>query len=165
MQAAIVDGAYPGLIGEIIRWHGLYYVRDLGWPHAFEAMCAEQLGELSAQLGQRADVAAFSVWQAQEFLAAVLMDARPGNGTGARLRFLITSQSGRGRRLGAHLLTRAVRWAEEAGHRRVWLTTVAGLEASAHLYRKFGFRIITESVDHSWGIEHREQVWERLRTP
>jgi GNAT superfamily N-acetyltransferase len=157
-----LTGPAPGLIGELVRLHGVYYVGGLGWSPVFEALCAEQLGEISRHFGTRDDVTAFSAWDGDHFLAGVVMDARPCERPGARLRFLIASDAARGRGLGHALLERAIAWSERRGDPAVWLTTVAGLDASSHLYRKFGFRILEERIDRTWGDEHREQLWERL---
>jgi GNAT superfamily N-acetyltransferase len=154
-----VQGSSPGLVGEIVRWHGIYYVRGQGWNAAFEAICAEQLGEIARHFGTAAT--AFSAWDGEDFLAAVVMDARPGARPGARLRFLIASDAARGQGLGNELLRRALAWADARGEPAVWLTTVAGLAASSHLYRKYGFVLLEERVDRTWGDEHREQLWER----
>lgn len=156
-----VTGNCPGLTGEIVRWHGLYYVRDLGWPPVFEALCAEQLGEIARHFGERNDIIAISAWAAVQFLAAVVMDARPGARPGARLRFFIASDAARERGLGNELMTRALAWSERRGDPCVWLTNVAGLPASSHLYRKFGLILVEEHVDRTWGSEHLEQLWER----
>lgn len=156
-----VQGACPGLVGEIVRWHGLYYVLGREWSPVFEALCAQQLGEIARNFGDGAT--AFSAWEENEFLAAVVMDARPGERPGARLRFLIASDAARGRGLGNELLRRALAWADARGEPAVWLTTVAGLAASSHLYRKYGFVLLEERVDRTWGDEHREQLWERRR--
>ena len=157
-----VEGPCPGLVGEIVRWHGLYYVLGRKWNPAFEALCAEQLGEIARNFGEAAT--AFSAWEDEEFLAALVMDARPGERPGARLRFLIASDAARGKGLGNELLRRALAWSDARRDPAVWLTTVAGLAASSHLYRKYGFVLLEERVDRTWGDEHREQLWERRRT-
>lgn len=120
--------------------------------------------ELAKHFGTLDDIAAFSAWDRAEFLSALMMDARPGTRPGARLRFFITSDKARGRGIGSELLRRALAWVHDRRYQCVWLTTVAGLAASSHLYRKFGFTLIETRVDRSWGSEHHEQVWER-RTP
>ena len=163
MQTQWVEGAHPGLVGEIVRWHGRYYVQGRGWAQVFEALCAEQLGEIARQWGTRDDVTAFSAWRGNEFLAAVVMDARAGPRPGARLRFLIAAEGARGLGLGKELLARALAWADQRREPAVWLTTVAGLEASSHLYRKYGFVLLEEKRDRTWGDEHMEQLWERRR--
>ena len=155
------EGNTPGLVGEIVRWHGLYYVRDQGWPAIFESLCAEQLGEIARHLDTRDDIAAFSAWEGSTFLASAIMDARPGQRPGTRLRFFIASDAARGRGIGGKLLARALAWSQRRGDSSIWLTTVANLAASSHLYRKFGFTLVAEQVDHTWGSEHREQLWER----
>jgi GNAT superfamily N-acetyltransferase len=164
-DVAWIQGPHPGLVGEIVRWHGLYYVQGRGWSPVFEALCAEQLGEIAKDWGTRDDVTAFSAWRGAEFLAGLVMDARPIAAPGARLRFLIASDAARGGGFGNALLTRALAWADARQAPRVWLTTVAGLEASSHLYRKYGFKLREEHVDRTWGDAHHEQLWERSRGP
>jgi GNAT superfamily N-acetyltransferase len=156
-----VQGNRPGLVGELVRWHGLYYVQGLGWPAPFEALCAEQLAEIARQFGVSGETTAFSAWRASEFLAGLVMDARPATRPGARLRFLIASDAARGRGLGHDLLSRAIAWSQQRGDPSIWLTTVQGLPAASHLYRKFGFSMVAETIDRTWGSEHREQLWER----
>ena len=163
MQTQWVEGAHPGLVGEIVRWHGRYYVQGRGWAPVFEALCSEQLGEIARQWGTRDDVTAFSAWRGGDFLAAVVMDARAGPRPGARLRFLIAADGARGLGLGNELLARALAWADRRREPAVWLTTVAGLEASSHLYRKHGFVLLEEHRDRTWGDEQMEQLWERRR--
>ena len=158
-----VEGNCPGLVGEIVRWHGLYYVRDLGWAPVFEILCAEQLAQIAMHFDTRDDVAVFSAWSGDQFLASAVMDARAGERAGARLRFFIASDAARGHGIGGQLLERAFAWSERRGDPGIWLTTVAGLAASSHLYRKLGFSMVDEHQDTSWGSEHREQVWERKR--
>jgi GNAT superfamily N-acetyltransferase len=157
-----VQGPCPGLVGEIVRWHGRYYVQGLGWAPVFEAICAQQLGEIARHWDAEGAATAFSAWRDGEFLAGVVMDARgDAKRPGARLRFLIAADGSRGNGLGHALLSRALAWADARGEPGVWLTTVAGLAASSHLYRKFGFALIDERRDHTWGDEHVEQLWER----
>ena len=160
-QTRWVEGSCPGLVGEIVRWHGRYYVQGLGWSPVFEALCAEQLGEIARHWDGGDEATAFSAWRGDEFLAGVVLDARRGTRPGARLRFLIAAEGNRGSGLGHGLLTRALAWADARGEPAVWLTTVAGLAASSHLYRKFGFVLAEERHDRTWGDEHVEQLWER----
>ena len=156
-----IEGNAPGLVGEIVRWHGLHYVKALGWAPVFESLCAEQMGEIGKHLEARNDVTAFSAWSGGEFLGAVVMDGRRGARAGPRLRFFIATEAARGQGIGHGLMERAIAWSAALGTGPAWLTTVAGLGAAAHIYRKFGFRLVEEHVDHTWGDEHREQLWER----
>ena len=160
----IVEGDHPGLVGEIVRWHGLYYCAGLGWPARFESLCAEQCGEIAKHLGLRDDVITFSAWRGAEFFAGVVMDGRPGPRAGSRLRFFIATDTARGQGLGTRLMERCIGWSEQRGDPSIWLTTVAGLPASAHLYRKYGFVLVEEQSDTTWGSEHIEQTWMRARS-
>src|SRR4051812_46970403 len=125
-----IEGAHPGVIGEIVRWHGLYYCGRQGWPPVFESLCAEQLAEIAKHLGQ-GNVEVFSVWEGETFLAAGVMDGRPGSRRGSRLRFYIASDKARGKGVGGELLARCLAWAAKRPDPTVWLTTVAGLDASS----------------------------------
>ncbi len=161
-DAAIVvhTGWVPGLVGELVRWHGWYYVRGLGWPARFEAIVAREAGELAAA-GEHPEVSAWSAWRGDEFLGGLALDGRGHQRAGARLRFFIASDAARGRGVGTRLMQAALDAADARGYARVWLTTVSGLEPAAHLYRKHGFVLIDEHDDTSWGVTMREQRYVR----
>lgn len=88
-------GWVPGLAGELLRWHGLYYVRDHGWPPRFEVVVARELADL-VQAAHHPEVHAWSAWRGDQFLAGLALDGRDAAGRGARLRFFIASDAGRG---------------------------------------------------------------------
>ena len=174
-RGEVVRGWIPGLLGELVRWHGLYYVQSLGWPARFEAIVAQEAGELAAAADD-GDVQAWSVWRGAQFLAGLAIDGRHGEGSqaagadvsgpdrtarGARLRFFIAADAARGLGLGNRLMQDALSWCDARGYFQVWLTTVRGRDAAAHLYRKFGFVLRDEHIDASWGTPMHEQRWER----
>jgi GNAT superfamily N-acetyltransferase len=75
----------------------------------------------------------------------------------ARLRFFIVEDSERGRGLGERLMRTALDFCWGAGHRRVFLTTFAGLDAARKLYERHGFVLTEERPDRTWGVEVTEQ--------
>ena len=45
----IQKGWRPGLVGEIVRAHAIYYARDWNFPRYFEAKVAREMGEFLAR--------------------------------------------------------------------------------------------------------------------
>jgi len=158
---SVVQGLRAGLVGEIVRAYSQYFVGELGWPPVYEALIAEQLGEVM-QSADHEDLGVWSAWQGDEFLAAIVIDARPSLNEGARIRFFITSKALQGQGIGSRLLSHALEYCDGRGEPRVWLTSVAGLEAATHLFQKNGFHVIHERTDYQWGRVVREQRWQRL---
>ena len=49
----IQKGWRPGLVGEIVRAHAIYYARDWNFPRYFEAKVAREMGEFLARTSDR----------------------------------------------------------------------------------------------------------------
>jgi GNAT superfamily N-acetyltransferase len=130
----IVRGYTPGSIGRIAEMHGRYYGREWGFP------AAEGLWLLD---GQRV-------------LGSIAL-VRPRDGEPARLRWFIVDDAARGSGAGALLMQAAMDFARQAGYRRLYLTTFAGLDAARHLYERHGFVLTAESRDDHWGAAVNEQ--------
>ena len=64
-------------------------------------------------------------------------------------------------KVGADLLGRALKFCDERGYARIWLTTFAGLDAARSLYERFGFALAGETESDQWSGDVREQVFER----
>lgn len=60
---------------------------------------------------------------------------------------------------GAHLRT-ALNFCREHAYPRVYLWTVAGLDAARRLYEREGFELADEHRGSQWGTEVLEQKWE-----
>lgn len=135
----LVDYA-PGAIGRITELHGTYYSANWGLGRAFEVKTAQDLGDFMYAYTPERD----GVWFAQVngvTVGSVLIDGRGDDPTEARLRYFIIDPAMHGRGLGTRLLTAAVDFCRNHPYRRVYLTTLEGLDAACHLYEKFGFQI------------------------
>ncbi len=80
----------------------------------------------------------------------------------AQLRWFLVHPAARGSGLGRHLIGAALAFCREAKCRSVFLWTVAGLAASAHLYHSAGFRLTEERPHSDWGPAVMEQRLELL---
>ena len=145
----------PGAIGRIVELHGRHYTRDWRFGPSFEAKVANELGALVARL----DPARDGFWiaaQGSEIVGGIAIDGSSAPGA-ARLRFFIIDEAHRGSGLGERLMCTALDFCRSAGHRRVFLTTFAGLNAARKLYERHGFALTEERPDRTWGVEVTEQ--------
>ncbi|BEQ15491.1 GNAT family N-acetyltransferase [Desulfoferula mesophila] len=156
-QGTELVGYFPGAIGEVTRLHATYYARYWSLDLSFEA----QVGRELAEFMERADPAR------DLFLAAKDDDRLAGcvalDGSfdeGARLRWFIVDPGWHGRGLGRKLLSRCLEFARQAGHRKVFLWTFAGLDAARRLYEDAGFTLAEEHEVQQWGGRIVEQKFE-----
>ncbi|HUL90741.1 MAG TPA: GNAT family N-acetyltransferase [Burkholderiales bacterium] len=150
-----ISGYVPGSIGRLVELHGRYYARDWRFGRYFEAKIANELGGLLARL----DPARDGFWIAAENGEVVGGLAIDGSreSPAARLRFFIVEDSQRGKGLGERLMRTALDFCQNAGHRHLYLTTFAGLDAARKLYERHGFVLTEERPDRTWGVEVTEQ--------
>jgi ribosomal protein S18 acetylase RimI-like enzyme len=80
--------------------------------------------------------------------------------TTAKLRLLIVHPDARGQGLGARLVEECIRFAREAGYRKIVLWTQSHLAAARAIYRTAGFRKKLAQKHHSFGKRLVAEVWE-----
>jgi GNAT superfamily N-acetyltransferase len=143
----------PGDLGEAIALHGRVYAGEYAMDQSMEAYCGEGICrfaldrlERGAQVGE--------LWVAEEdgrILGSIAMLAAE-QGWG-RLRWLLLHPELRGRGAGRELVETALGYARERGFPGVYLTTIAGLDAAHHIYRRAGFELSGSEPVRRWGIE------------
>jgi len=158
MKLAVGHGWRPGLIGEIVHAHGIYYAREWGFGAYFEAKVARELGEFVDRYVATTD-RLFYVDRADRMLGAVTVDGgdpslTPGQ---AHLRWFIVTDEARGSGHGRKLLDAAAAFLKSAGFASCYLTTFAGLDPARRLYEDAGFVLTREYEAETWGRSVREQ--------
>ena len=156
-------GYLPGALGRITELHGTYYDNHWGLGLYFEAKAATEMAELMLRFNPAQD----GIWLAttaagKEIIGSVLIDGKDAQGEGARLRWFILAEGYQGRGIGQQLLNMALDFCRQAGFRRVYLTTFAGLDAARHLYERAGFKLYEEVEDRHWGeplLEQKFELW------
>ena len=80
--------------------------------------------------------------------------------TVARIRLLLVDPKARGLGLGRHLTDESVRFARDAGYRKVTLWTHSALTAARHIYQQAGFKLMRSDQHESWGRPVVSEHWD-----
>jgi DNA-binding MarR family transcriptional regulator/N-acetylglutamate synthase-like GNAT family acetyltransferase len=147
----------PGDMGWVVQSHGALYAEEYGWDESFEALVAT----IVAKFIHRRAPARERCWIAERDGAAVgsvfLVRQAP---TVAKLRLLLVDRRARGLGIGAGLVEECVRFAREAGYRKVTLWTQSVLVPARKIYSAAGFRLAREEPHHSFGHDLVGENWE-----
>jgi GNAT superfamily N-acetyltransferase len=152
-------GYYPGVLGQIIEAHAVYYHEHWGFDISFEVQEARELAEFLKRFQSDLD----GLWVARadgRFAGAIAIDGSRQDEEGARLRWFIVEPAFHGLGIGRMLVKKAVAFCKSAGHHKVFLWTFRGLEPARHLYEQAGFRLAHQHEVDQWGQIILEQKYE-----
>ena len=147
----------PGDLGWVVHRHGAVYAQEYGYNEQFEALVAE----IVAHFVQRYDAKRERCWIAQqggEPVGSVFLVER--SKTVAQLRLLLVEPKARGSGLGTRLVDECVRFARQAGYRKITLWTQSELRAARRLYQAAGFHVVRKQRNHSFGKDLVSETWE-----
>jgi N-acetylglutamate synthase-like GNAT family acetyltransferase len=147
----------PGDLGRIVALHGQLYAAEYGFGLQFEAYAAETLAEFGKPERTERD----RLWIAEidgRVVGSIGIIGREGNA--AQLRCLLIAPEARGIGLGRRLVETALDFCRAAGYASVFLWTVQGLSAAAHLYAAAGFVKTDELPPSDWGVPVIEERYE-----
>jgi ribosomal protein S18 acetylase RimI-like enzyme len=141
----------PGDLGAIVAHHGRVYGEEYGVDATFEGHVASTVAR-AANRGFPSPGEAICLVELEGEHVGSLALTDEGNGEAA-IRWFVLSAEVRGHGLGRRLLGEVLARAAEVGYTRVWLETFSELEAAAHLYRDYGFEVVSADAAPRWGLE------------
>jgi len=147
----------PGDMGWVIHRHGVLYAQEYGWDERFEALVAQ----IAAEFIQKFDARRERCWIAERdgAIAGSVFLVKKSDRV-AKLRLLLVEPSARGLGIGARLVDECIRFARQAGYRKITLWTQSNLTAARHIYSKAGFRIAKRERNESFGQTLVSETWE-----
>jgi DNA-binding MarR family transcriptional regulator/GNAT superfamily N-acetyltransferase len=147
----------PGDMGWVVQRHGEIYHQEYGWNEEFEALVAE----IAAEFVRKLDAARERCWIAESDgcrVGCIFLVAK--DATTAKLRLLLVEPDARGLGVGRTLVAECVRFAREAGYRKVVLWTQDNLTAARRIYSNEGFVKTGQEPHHSFGHDLVAETWE-----
>jgi len=147
-----------GDFGWIVSRHAELYLREYGWAEPFEGLCAQIVADFVNNFDPKLE----RCWIAElngENVGCVMLvkDDEPGV---ARLRLLLVDQKTRGLGLGARLVDECVRFARNAGYKKITLWTHSVLSAARYVYEKAGFTLTSSEPRRTWGKDVVAEFWD-----
>jgi DNA-binding MarR family transcriptional regulator/GNAT superfamily N-acetyltransferase len=148
----------PGDMGWVVQRHGELYWQEYRYDERFEALVAGIVAEFIQNLDPERE----RCWIAEkdgENVGSVFLVKK--SASVAKLRLLLVEPSARGLGIGKRLVDECVRFAREAGYKKIMLWTQSELSAARGIYRKAGFRRVAEEAHQSWGRKDLvAETWE-----
>lgn len=146
-----------GDMGWIVYRQAILYSEEYGWDNTYEALAAE----IVAQFIKAYDPKRERAWIAEkdgERVGAVFV--AKGSDEVARLRLLHVEPAARGLGIGKRLVEECIRFARQAGYKKLTLWTQSILLAARHIYKQAGFQVVREEPHHSFGKDLTAETWE-----
>lgn len=146
-----------GDMGWVVHRQGILYAEEYGYDEQFEALAAD----IVAAFIQHEDPRRERCWIAEregEIVGSVFLVKKSRQV--AKLRLLYVEPKARGLGIGGRLIGECVRFARQAGYKKIQLWTQSELHDARRLYKRARFRLIHREDHHSFSRDLTAETWE-----
>jgi DNA-binding MarR family transcriptional regulator/GNAT superfamily N-acetyltransferase len=147
----------PGDFGWIVSRHAELYAKEYGWIEPFEGLCAQIVADFANNNDPKRERCWIAERDGENVGTVMLVKDKPGV---ARLRLLLVDPKVRGLGLGARLTDECVRFARQAGYKKITLWTHSVLTAARHIYENAGFKLTSTEKRRSWSKDVVAEFWD-----
>jgi DNA-binding MarR family transcriptional regulator/GNAT superfamily N-acetyltransferase len=147
----------PGDMGWVVSRHGSLYAKEYGWNEEFEGLVAEIVARFIKDYHPRKERCWLAEMDGEPVGSAFLVKKTE---TIAKLRLLIVDPKARGLGIGRRLVSECIRFARQAGYKKITLWTNSVLLAARKIYDEAGFKLTEQEAHHSYGHHLIGETWE-----
>jgi len=153
----VLRAAKAGDFGWIVRRHAELYAEEYGWTEPFEGLCAQIVADFVNKFDPKCERCWIGEMNDENVGSIMLVKESDGV---ARIRMLLVDPKARGLGLGARLTDECIRFARDAGYKKITLWTHRVLTAARHIYEKAGFKLMRSERHRSWGRPVVSEHWD-----
>jgi DNA-binding MarR family transcriptional regulator/N-acetylglutamate synthase-like GNAT family acetyltransferase len=147
----------PGDMGWVVQRHGVIYSEEYGWDERFEAHVAGIVAEFIPNFDSKKERCWIAELNGEPVGCLFLVKL---SGAMAEMRLLLVEPKVRGMGVGSGLVDQCVRFAREAGYRKIILDVNKKSRAARHIFEKAGFRTVEVERRYSFGHRLAYETWE-----
>jgi DNA-binding MarR family transcriptional regulator/GNAT superfamily N-acetyltransferase len=144
-------------LGWVLARHATLYAKEYGWGAQFKLLVAGIIADFLRGHDPGREGCWIAERDGEPAGSVMLVDA--GNGV-AKLRLLLVEPRSRGLGIGRRLVEECIRFARDAGYRKITLWTQSILTGARDIYQRAGFVRVEAKPHRSFGVDLVGETWE-----